>query len=112
MASPPRSGIYVPVPTFFAPSTSPSSPTPPVDLSAQAKHALHLASCGIRGLVLLGSTGEAIMITNAERKELIRHVRQELRNAGYGDYPIIAGTYAQAIEDTIIQLNEAKTAGA
>ncbi|KAL9615385.1 MAG: hypothetical protein Q9167_000213 [Letrouitia subvulpina] len=109
MPSPPPSGIYVPVPTFFAPSTSAA---PPLDLSSQAKHAVHLAKCGIRGLVLLGSTGEAIMITNTERKGLIGHVRQELKNAGYPDFPLIAGTYTQGIEDTITQLDEAKTAGA
>ncbi|KAI4216514.1 MAG: hypothetical protein LQ351_001003 [Letrouitia transgressa] len=109
MPSPPPPGIYVPVPTFFAPSTSLA---PPLDLSSQAKHAVHLAKCGIRGLVLLGSTGEAIMITNTERKGLIGHMRQELKNAGYPDFPLIAGTYTQGIEDTITQLDEAKTAGA
>ncbi|KAL8826290.1 MAG: hypothetical protein Q9170_007462, partial [Blastenia crenularia] len=111
MASPPPPGIYVPVPTFFKPSP-PSDPIPPVDLETQVKHALHLASNGIKGLVLLGSTGEAIAITSAERKILIAHVREEMEKAGYKNYPLIAGTATQSIADTVTLLEESKAAGA
>ena len=114
MAVPPPPGVYVPVPTFFVSRTSAlyTSEAPPLDLETQTEHAIHLAKCGIRGLVVLGSTGEAIAITNRERSELLKHLRRELETAGYKDYPIIAGTVTQGIEDTIQQLKDAKDAGA
>ena len=114
MAVPPPPGVYVPVPTFFVSKTAPnySSEAPSLDLETQARHAIHLAKCGIRGLVILGSTGEAIAVTNKERSELLKHLRQEFEAAGYKDYPIIAGTATQGVEDTVQQLNDAKEAGA
>lgn len=51
-------------------------------------------------------------ITNAERKQLLSHVRQELEKAGFKDYPIIAGTATQGIEETVEQLRQSKGAGA
>ena len=110
MAAPPPSGIYVPVPTFFS-KPGPDG-IPGLDLATQTKHALHLASNGIRGIVLLGSTGEAIAVTNNERKTLLAQIYQEMDKAGHKDYPIIAGTATQGIEDTITQLQISKDAGA
>lgn len=109
----PPPGIYVPVPTFFVPKSASNynASAAPLDLPTQAAHAIHLAKCGIRGIVLLGSTGEAIMVSNDERKTLISHVRQELERAGFASYPIIAGTATQGIEDTVQQLKDAKDAG-
>ena len=114
MAAPPPPGVYVPVPTFFVSrqASTYSPQAPPLDLETQSRHAIHLAKCGIRGLVVLGSTGEAIAITNKERSELLRHVRQQLENAGYRNYPIIAGTATQGIDDTVQQLRDAEAAGA
>ncbi|KAL8646148.1 MAG: hypothetical protein Q9226_006996 [Calogaya cf. arnoldii] len=111
MAAPPPPGIYVPVPTFFSKPDSEEG-IPGLDLATQTKHALHLASSGIRGLVLLGSTGEAIAVTNSERKTLLSHIRQETDKAGLKNFPIIAGTATQGIEDTITQLQISKDAGA
>jgi 2-keto-3-deoxy-L-rhamnonate aldolase len=114
MASPPPPGVYVPVPTFFVGKSS-SNYNPiaaPLDLETQAKHSIHLAKSGIKGLVILGSTGEAIHLTNKERFELLASSRKELENAGFKDYPIIAGTATQDIEGTLVQLREAKDAGA
>lgn len=113
-AKPPPPGVYVPVPTFFVSRNAPnySSTAPPLDLEIQAKHAIDLAKCGIRGLVVLGSTGEAVAVTSKERSQLLRHIRAELERANFKDYPIIAGTYTQGIEDTIQQLEDAEAAGA
>ena len=88
MASqPPPKGIYVPVrslflnfrarrqscdllilshmtqvPTFFnnTPNSSLAPAIASLDLTTQCDHALFLARSGIRGIVLLGSTGEAV----------------------------------------------------
>lgn len=67
---------------------------------------------GVKGLVILGSTGEAIHLTNKERTELISSQRQELDKAGFKDRAIIAGTATQNIEETLDQLRDAKAAGA
>ena len=113
-AAPPPPGVYVPVPTFFVSKSAPnySSEAPPLDLETQAKHAIHLAKSGIRGLVLLGSTGEAVAMTSKERSQLLKHVRAELDKADFKDYPIVAGTNTQGVEDTVQQLKDAKDAGA
>ena len=113
MANPPPAGVYVPVPTFFVSRNAANySPTAaPLDLATQAAHSLHLARSGIKGLVILGSTGEAIHLTNKERFELLFSTRKELENAGFKNYPIIAGTAAQNIEEVVDQLKSAKEAG-
>ena len=115
MSAPPAPppGIYVPVPTFFISRSSHKESTePPLDLETQAKHAIHLAKNGIKGILLLGSSGEAIMISTFERKALISHVRKALTDAGFKDYPILAGTATQGIEDTLQLLSDSKASGA
>jgi 2-keto-3-deoxy-L-rhamnonate aldolase len=113
-ALPPPPGVYVPVPTFFVSRSDPqyNAAAAPLDLKTQAKHSIHLAKCGIRGLVILGSTGEAVALTNPERSLLLSSVRKELEVAGFMDYPIIAGTATQSIAETVQQLVEAKETGA
>ncbi|KAI9835431.1 MAG: hypothetical protein M1819_002349 [Sarea resinae] len=131
MPTPPPPGIYVPVPTFFQrPSSSNAAPnsnldstnnnsnapktstaTLPLDLATQRRHAVHLARCGIRGLVLLGSTGEAIHLSSAERIAVVGAVRAALDDAGFPDYPLLAGTATQNVAETVQQLAEARTAG-
>ncbi|GME36132.1 hypothetical protein GTA08_BOTSDO09687 [Neofusicoccum parvum] len=113
VASPPK-GIFVPVPTFFAPKSAANydATAPPVDVATQAAHAVYLARAGIRGLVILGSTGEAVHITNAERRALLAGVRAKLTEAGFADYPIVAGTATQSVEETVVQLREARDSGA
>jgi 2-keto-3-deoxy-L-rhamnonate aldolase len=113
-AHPPPTGVYVPVPTFFVSRKDPrySAAAAPLDLETQAKHSIYLAKCGIRGLVILGSTGEAVALTNEERSLVLSHVQEELEKAGFKNYPIIAGTATQSIADTIQQLKDATQAGA
>ncbi|KAI9734394.1 MAG: hypothetical protein M1834_002501 [Cirrosporium novae-zelandiae] len=111
MASPPPPGVYVP--TFFVPKSAENynSYAAPLDLQTQAKHAVYLAKCGIVGQVVLGSTGEAIAISNAERMALLKHYRAALDAAGFPDYPIVAGTATQEIGATVELLRDAKEAG-
>jgi hypothetical protein len=108
------SDISQQVPTFFAKEgTASFDPvSPPLDLETQSKHSLFLVKGGIRGLVILGTTGEAVHITSKERNELIKSQRKTLDDAGYKDRPIIAGTATQNIEDTLQQIAESKEAGA
>jgi 2-keto-3-deoxy-L-rhamnonate aldolase len=113
MAAPPPAGIYVPVPTFFLSKKSAhyNATASPVDIETQAAHSIYLAKAGVRGLIVLGSTGEAIHLTNRERFEVLSGVRQAFDKAGFKDYPIVAGTATQNIEDTVEQLKDAQKAG-
>lgn len=61
--------------------------------------------------MLLGSSGEDVHLCNVERVCILRHVKQELEKAGFPDYPIIAITATQSIEETVQQLKEAQNAG-
>jgi 2-keto-3-deoxy-L-rhamnonate aldolase len=112
-AHPPPPGVYVPVLTFFVSRSHPdyNAVAAPLDLKTQAAHTIHLAKCGISGVVILGSTGEAVALTNKERSNVLNFVRRELEDVGLKDYPIIAGTATQSIAETIEQLREAKDAG-
>ena len=113
-ANPPPAGIYVPVPTFFAAegSSNYNLASPPVDVETQTKHSLFLVQGGIKGLVILGSTGEAIFVKNEERHKLISSQRKALDDAGFKDRPIIAGTATQNIDDTVEMIQASKDAGA
>ncbi|KAI1636165.1 hypothetical protein F4809DRAFT_650689 [Biscogniauxia mediterranea] len=98
MGIPPPLGMYVPVPTFFV-SKNASNYNPvaaPVDIDAQVAYSLYLAKAGITGLVLFGSTGEAIHVTNDERARAISATRKALDEAGFEGYPITAGTLEAA----------------
>lgn len=111
---PPPSGVYVPVPTFFVSKTA-SNYNPiaaPLDPVAQGKHSVHLAKSGIKGLVILGSTGEAVHLSNRERFAVLSDAKKSLEDAGFKDYPIIAGTATQNIEECVDQLVDAQKAGA
>ncbi|KAI1812537.1 dihydrodipicolinate synthase [Poronia punctata] len=113
MTAAPPPGIYVPVPTFFAgkKAANYNAAASPLDVDTQVAHSLYLARAGIKGLVILGSTGEAVHLTNKERFEVLSGVRRALDKEGLKDYPILAGTAAQSIEETAEQLQAAKEAG-
>ncbi|TRX93437.1 hypothetical protein FHL15_005712 [Xylaria flabelliformis] len=113
MATVPPPGIYVPVPTFFVSKQAANynAVAAPLDIDTQIAHSLYLARAGIKGLVILGSTGEAIHLTNKERFEVLSRVRQAFEKEGFKDYPILAGTATQNIEETVDQLKSAKEAG-
>lgn len=104
----------MPVPTFFVKegSSSYNATSPPIDFQTQSEHSLFLVKGGIKGLVILGSTGEAIFLQNKERHELIKSQRKALDDAGYKDRPIIAGTATQNIDDTVEMIKDSQAAGA
>lgn len=114
MAAPPPAGMYVPVPTFFASKKAAnySATTPPLDIDTQVAHALFLAKAGIRGLVILGSTGESVHLHPRDRHAVLSGVKTALEKEGFKDYPIIAGTATHSVEETVEQLQDAKKSGA
>lgn len=112
MTTSPPTGVFVPVPTFFKPQSECSSLQPDVDVQAQIDHSVFLAKNGVRGLVLLGSTGEAIHMSRQERIDLVSGVRKGLDKAGFKDYPIMAGTLINSVDETLEWLEDFKNAGA
>ena len=112
---PPR-GVWVPVPTLFhSPSDSvqkTASNQLALNLEAQVGHAVQLAKDGITGLVLLGSSGEAVHLTRTERSALVKAVRTGLDDAGFKDYPIMAGVLTNGLDETLQQLKDFAEAGA
>lgn len=111
MAPIPPDGVFVPVPTFFKSATK-SSLQPAVDVETQVAHSVHLAKSGITGLVLLGSTGEAIHLSRSERFDLVSGVRKGLDAAGFKDYPIMAGVLVNSVDEVLEWLNDFQKAGA
>jgi dihydrodipicolinate synthase/N-acetylneuraminate lyase len=59
-----------------------------VDHAATARHAVHLAERGVRGIAVAGTTGEAPHLSMKERLTLLDHVRKAVGDA----VPIILGT--------------------
>lgn len=110
--SSPPTGVFVPVPTFLHPASASSGLQPKVDVETQVKHSVFLAKNGIRGLVLLGSTGEAIHLNKQERFDLIAGCRKGLDDAGYSEYPIMAGVLTNGIDETLEWLHDYAKAGA
>jgi hypothetical protein len=58
-------GIYCPTLTFFKPT-----PQQELDIPTHVEHMEFLAMSGINGVVLQGSTGEAVALNRDERKEV------------------------------------------
>ncbi|KAF2012013.1 dihydrodipicolinate synthetase family protein [Aaosphaeria arxii CBS 175.79] len=112
MTSSPPTGVFVPVPTFFKPASASTSLQAEIDVETQVKHSVHLAKNGIRGLVLLGSTGEAIHMSRQERFDMVSGVRKGLNDAGFTDYPIMAGVLINSVDEVLEWLEDFKKAGA
>ncbi|KAH7141049.1 dihydrodipicolinate synthetase [Dactylonectria macrodidyma] len=112
MASPPP-GVYVSSPTFFRPAPEGSGFLEDnVDVEAQLQHSILLARAGVRGVVLLGSIGEAIHLSGEERVELIAGVIKGLEAAGYSGFPVVAGVLTNGVHDTLAALRDCARAGA
>lgn len=103
-------GIYPPVPTFFDEHEN-------LDLETLRKHLLRLAGSGIAGYVLMGSNGEAVHLSNDERKQVIetaRAVTQEMNTAGSDESGtlLIAGCGDSSTRATIAHCVQAAHCGA
>ncbi|KAE9982898.1 hypothetical protein EG328_010445 [Venturia inaequalis] len=108
----PPTGVFVPVPTFFhPPSPGGDSLQAKLDTDTQVRHSIHLARNGVRGLVLLGSTGEAIHLSRSERSQLISAVRKGLDDDGFLAYPIMTGVLTYSVEEALEWLDDAASAG-
>jgi len=104
--SPPR-GIYAPTITIFT-----NDKKQDLDLDTLAVNVVRLARAGITGIVIQGSNGEAVHLTHHERSLTVRTVRKALDEAGYHNFPLIVGTGASSVRETVTLCKLAHADGA
>ena len=97
-------GIFPPVPTFFADDGE-------LDLATLQQHIHWLAEFPLAGLLVLGSNGEAMHLTEAERVAVITAARVALA-AMAPAWPLLAGTADLSTRGTIARCRSAADAGA
>ena len=95
-------GVFAPVVTTFGDRNE------AVDLDAYATNLRAYAAAGLSGIVVCGSTGEAALLDEEERRSLIERARQELS----GDAMLIVGTGAESTRQCIQRCRVAKEHGA
>ncbi|KAH8885269.1 aldolase [Thozetella sp. PMI_491] len=100
-------GVYAASLTWFSPGDDQK-----IDYELQSAHLVHLIGSGLTGVVVAGSNGEAVALTNEERLRLISLTREVATRMGHHDLPIIIGTVGQTTYEIIAQLRASKAAGA
>ncbi|ORX35393.1 dihydrodipicolinate synthase [Kockovaella imperatae] len=98
-------GPGVPLTTPFKPGND------EIDHEALASQVVRCAKAGL-SIVLMGTTGEASMMSNAERKAAAATGRKALDEAGLKDAPLCVGTGGGSAQTTIELCKEAAEAGA
>jgi L-threo-3-deoxy-hexylosonate aldolase len=98
-------GIYAPTMTFFDPKTE------DLDIPTIKRHAIRLAESGLVGLVTMGSNGEAVHLSPAEKTIVTQATREALDSAGFTKVPIIVGATEGSVRGTINLIKESEKAG-
>ncbi len=102
-------GVYPPVPTFFDENED-------LDLAIFRTHVMWLAEHALAGILVLGSNGEAIHLSNEERITMIRTAREIIdaaKSKGVAtDWQLLAGTADFTTRGTIVRCQNAAAAGA
>jgi L-threo-3-deoxy-hexylosonate aldolase len=98
-------GIYAPTMTFFDPETE------DLDISSIKRHAIRLAEAGLVGLVTMGSNGEAVHLSAAEKTAVTKATREALDSAGFTQIPIIVGATEGSVRGTINLIKDSEKAG-
>lgn len=83
-----------------------------MDVETHVKHMEFLAKSGLAGVVVQGSTAEAVTLDDEERKTLIRTAKEAFKRCG-NHGPVIAGTVgAQSSRQALKLCQDAAEAGA
>lgn len=98
-------GIYAPTMTFFDPDTD------ELDIASIKRHAVRLAEAGLVGLVTMGSNGEAVHLSNAEKVTVTKATREALDEAGFTQIPVMVGCTEGSVRGTVALIKEAASAG-
>lgn len=100
-------GVYCPVVSVYKPT-----PHQEVDLDASYNFFSYLIRSGIDGLVLAGTTAEAVLLSPEERKDLIKVARKAAVDSGRPQFPVVAGISGQSTIESIRLAEDALSAGA
>jgi hypothetical protein len=98
-------GIYCPTITFFKNDSAQD-----LDLEAQAKHAKFLIQSGVHGITVLGTTGEAPLLTHEERNAVTKtvfSVREQMNTRT----ALVVGCSAQSVRETLQMCKDAAANG-
>jgi 4-hydroxy-tetrahydrodipicolinate synthase len=79
-----------------------------IDVAAFERYIVTLVEAGIRGVVVGGSTGEALSLTREERLQLIKAATHVAENR----VPVAAGVITATTHEAVQQAKEAEQAGA
>ncbi|KAK0203258.1 hypothetical protein DFS33DRAFT_1375016 [Desarmillaria ectypa] len=105
MTHPPPPGCHVAAVLFMTANED-------LDRDAIKSHTLRLAQGGVTGILVHGDNGEAQLLSEAERCEVIKITRETLDQNGFSNVPVIAGASAPSIKVTVQLCKEAGDSGA
>src|SRR5688500_1054779 len=92
---------------IFPPITTPFYPDGRVYYRKLEHNADRYSRTPVAGMVVLGSTGEAIMLSGEEQREVLR----EARSATAAEKVLIAGTGAESVVETLALTEHAARLG-
>ncbi|KAL4866212.1 hypothetical protein BDV12DRAFT_210655 [Aspergillus spectabilis] len=100
-------GIYCPVLSLYKPTARQE-----IDYEASYKYFAYLIRGGVDGLVMAGTTAEAVLLSASERQELVRVARRAATDLGLPEFPVVAGISGQSTNESIRLAEEAHEVGA
>ncbi|KAM5346301.1 hypothetical protein ACJ41O_009306 [Fusarium nematophilum] len=100
-------GVHVPSLTWFRGTAEQE-----IDWDLQRQHLEFLVKSGLHGIVIAGTNGEAVTLSQAEKAKLIRLTREIATEAGRPDLPITIGCGGQSTQDVIAETRRGAEAGA
>ncbi len=91
----------------FTPTVTPFTPNEHVDEQLVRRHVNFLIERGVHGLIATGTTGEAALLSEAERRGVIDIHVDEVK----GRVPVLAGTACDSTKETVRLSRYAENAG-
>ncbi|KAK0641241.1 hypothetical protein B0T16DRAFT_212082 [Cercophora newfieldiana] len=98
---PPPPGIWCPAITLFDPATD------ALDLAAQSLYYAHLSRSGLTGLLILGTNAETLLLSRAERRELLSLAKDVCPEG----FPLMAGISGHSTAGVLEFLEDAGELG-
>jgi len=100
----------VPIPTFFQDKPADEQP---VDAETLARHVTFLCEAGVQGVVCMGSTGEAVHLSEDERQLVIRTARKAIDDSSFSSkVKVLAGCSNESVRGTLRLIEQAAKSGA
>ncbi|KAG4411854.1 hypothetical protein IFR04_015017 [Cadophora malorum] len=106
-AKPLPSGVYCPVLSIYD-----TTPAQDIDLKGSYDYFSYLIRGGVTGLVLGGTTAEAVLLVPSEKQDLIQEARKAALDLGFPQYPLVAGISGHSTRESIQLAKDAASAGA